>query len=86
VQKKWESTFTLRRKEILDKTNNTADIVKSWPLYRHSDGFSLVTNRVVFFNEKYQKMVLFCRLNWTSLSYIKKKAITCYEIGTSSKL
>jgi hypothetical protein len=59
VQKKWESTFTLRRKEILDKTNNTADIVKSWPLYRHSDGFSLVTISVFFFMKNIKRWYYF---------------------------
>lgn len=48
VQVKWKSTFKLRRKEILDKSNSTAVILKNWPLYRHSDGFNLVSKKKFF--------------------------------------
>lgn len=43
VKSRWDSTFKLRRKEILDQNNNTAEILRQWPLYKHSDGFTLVS-------------------------------------------
>lgn len=43
VKRRWDNTFKLKRREILDPNNNTTEILKKWPLYKHSDGFTLVS-------------------------------------------
>ncbi|CAG9822118.1 unnamed protein product [Phaedon cochleariae] len=61
VEDKWGNTYRLRRREITNKENYTQDILKRWPLFKHSDGFVLIG---LDFSKLYEDKAFNLLRNW----------------------